>query len=405
MACTKRYFESVRALQKLDPQVLRDLLACFPEHVRSRGLELPAVATERNLKYEAIRDALMEGDIPEDLDDILHLATRLGDVRGWDTIERQAREDGRTLPRSTARYSHVDLAIVAETCEWPRYRGFLVRANARARVHSRSAYVYYAPAWDVRSLYRRPSEEGLETVRSRLTGHLVEQGVLEDAAHGRGVEVIPYDFANEVWFLIRYPGRQRRQNGCDRHGDWRSYVFNPEQYDAVAYSKSYGDIRMNTQRERDHTKYRMVIGDLLFGGASNVFRPKARVVWLTPVEGERAVELFGCDDVPGLASIAPVALTCEMGVVPVVRMTMEVKDGGTLLDNNANAPGLLPPGGWGARSLTLRYRLKDKQQYGKIVLREGNKVNYERDGDSEVVEAWLRKRGFVKSFLGGGRDG
>lgn len=89
----------------------------------------------------------------------------------------------------------------------------------------------------------------------------------------------------------------------------------------------------------------------------------------------------------------------------MVRMTLEVKDGGTLLDNNANAPGLLPPGGWGARSLTLRYRLKDKQQYGKIVLREGNKVNYERDGDSEVVEAWLRKRGFVKSFLGGGRDG
>lgn len=399
MACTKRCFESVPALRRLEPQVLRDLLACFPEHAKGRGIDLPETANEGNLNYRTIRDALMEGEVPDELDDVLYLASQLGDARGWDVIQRQAHEDRRTLRRPPARLGHADLAILAEIEDWPRHKGFLERANARARVHSRSSYFYYAPRADPRSLYRGPTKSGVEAARDALTDYLVEQGVLEDTAHGRGVEVIPYDFEKEVWFLIRHPGRRKRHSGCDPHGDWRSYVFNPEEYDAVAYNKVFADIRMNTRRIRDHRKYRMVFGDLLFGGASNVFRPKEQLVSLAPAEGARAAELFGCGDVPELGRIAPVELVYERGGVPARRHTETALDGGTLLDRNPHQPGLLPEGGYGVRSMVLTYKLRGKARDGKITLQTGNRVNYERDGDSLVIEDWLRKRKFVKSFV------
>jgi len=125
MASTKRCFSSVEGLRSRDPQVLRNFLALFPEHVASRGLVLPEKATPDNLGYGKIRDVLMEGDIPEELDDILHLSSLLNTAKGWAMIERQAQEDRRTLPRIQPQYGYVDMAILAAIQDWPRNKDLL----------------------------------------------------------------------------------------------------------------------------------------------------------------------------------------------------------------------------------------------------------------------------------------
>ena len=61
-------------------QGLRDLLVLFPEHVAARGLVLPRHASAENLDYQAIRDALMLGEIPEDMDGILYLPAAWPDL-------------------------------------------------------------------------------------------------------------------------------------------------------------------------------------------------------------------------------------------------------------------------------------------------------------------------------------
>jgi hypothetical protein len=76
-----------------------DFLALFPGHAAKQGLELPPAATADNLDYGKIRDTLMEGEIPEDMDDVLHLSALLGNAKGWSMIERQAHEDGWRLMR------------------------------------------------------------------------------------------------------------------------------------------------------------------------------------------------------------------------------------------------------------------------------------------------------------------
>lgn len=78
MGLTKRCFSSVAALQRLSPQVLRDLLALFPEYMVERDLSLPVTVSDDKLDYGRIRDALMADEVPADLDDVLYLASRMG---------------------------------------------------------------------------------------------------------------------------------------------------------------------------------------------------------------------------------------------------------------------------------------------------------------------------------------
>ena len=399
MALTKRCFMRVESLRRLTPQVLRDLLGLFPDYVARRGLVLPAVATEDNLDYDAIRDALAGDAIPPELDDILYMATGLGNAAGWEMIRRQASEDGRPLRFSALHLGYVDLAILAAVEEWPRHRLFLEKTYARARVHACSAYKYYAPMGDPRRMYRPPTEAGLAEAREALARHFLNQGMVGDLRHGLGTEIVHYDHAHEIWFLIRYPEKQCRQSGCTPSGDWRSFVFNPEHYHAVAYSKVFADIRMNAKRERDRRQYRMVFGRLLFGGASNVFQPNASVVTLAPLLEGRTADLFGCDDIPGLAMIAPTAIDYEVWGLPPRMQRETAQEGETLLSGNPHGERIVPAGTLNVRRIVMTYRLRDCVRTGRLTLQSGNQVKFERDGDSVVIEAWLRRRGFVQSFV------
>jgi hypothetical protein len=397
MGCTKRCFASVETLRHRNPQVLRDLLALFPDHVAARGLVLPRHATVENLNYEGIRDALMQGDIPEELDDILYLSSLLGNVKGWSMIEQQLADDGREMPDFSADDDYADLAILAAIHNWPQNKSILEKSIARARVHSKSAYVYYAPALDLRSKFRLPDEASLAEAREALCVHFVNEGLVGDGDRRKATEIVPYDFENEIWFLVRYPGRRARQSGYN-HGNWQNFVFNPEQYDAVAYNKVYGDLRMNTKRKREHARYRMTFGHLLFD-QSGGFREKAGVVTLDPLLRPDGAGLFNCDDIPGLAMIVPVALTYETLSLPPRQWTESAVDGGSLLHGNKHAPRILPREAHHVLKAVFQYRLKDSTRLSRLTIDGGNKVTFERDGDSVVVERWLRKRGFVQTFV------
>lgn len=52
-------------------------------------------------------------------------------------------------------------------------------------------------------------------------------------------------------------------------------------------------------------------------------------------------------------------------------------------------------------SARFRYRLKDRKSTGALTVHTGNALTYERDGDSSVLETWLRKRKFISSLIEG----
>ncbi len=397
MGSARRCFESVEALQGRHPQVLRDLLA-LPEFAAVHKLPLPATATAETLDCRAIHAALMSNHVPEDLSDILYLSSLLGTVKGWSMLERQLGEDKRERPASSPDHSYVDLAVLAAIEKWPRHKRFLERAHARVRVHSKASYLYFAPTLDLRGKWRDPTAAQIEEARLELCRHYVADGLVDESEQDKATEIVVYPFKNEIWCLVRYPGRSARQSGF-RGGAWRNFQFNPEQYDAVAYNKVYGDLRMNTKRKTEHGRYRMTFSRLLLGQSGGFREDESEVVTLDPLLRADAVNLFNCDDVPGLAMIVPVDLTYETFGLPPRMKSVKAMDGGSLWEANEWAPRILPNDAQWPRKAVFVYRLKDSSRLSRLIVDDGGKVTYERDGDSVVVEVWLRQREFVKTFV------
>jgi len=387
----RRCFATAKALQRLEAVLLCEVLMKFPEYLKARDLKLPANPNQDNLDYEAIRAACIYGDMPADLDDVLCYVSIMGTTAGWEQIQEEARSRKKKLDFAADNLTHADLVMKAWLWDWPKNKSLLEESYSRARIHARSSYVYFPPLRDARHKYKMPSEAAVAVMKQDLADYFVAEGL------GKGSNIVWFEFEKEVWFLIRYPGRLKRQETYDEEGTTENLSFKPVEYDAVVYHKIYGDLRMNTSRIREHRKYRIFFGYALLS-SENLFSPAGRMITLEPLKGH-CLGIFTSDDINGLAEIEPVELAYhrigEIGREIIWRADKHT----TLLASNKLDPFLLPDDTDTVRYAKFRYRLKDRTKYDSLTVHQGDSMTYERDGDSAVLEEWLRTRKFVKDML------
>jgi hypothetical protein len=392
MAGKKRCFSTVRALRRLDPRLLCDVLGKYRAYLAARELELPAAPTAENLPYAAIKDACMVGDIEPELDDVLFYVSVLGNKDGWDKIQREAEYEKRKVDFSTEGLSCADLAMKAWLWDWPKNKELLERSYARAKIHARSSYVYYPPLPGHGKKFKMPTKEELDVFRQEIAEYFIGEEL------GKGSSVVVYEFDKEVWFLIRYPGQLERHPAIDDEGQDDSHSFKPAEYDAVVFHRKYCDLRLNTNRAKDHRHYRIVFGHLLFN-SPNVFDPNEKIVWLEPLKGP-CRGIFKCEDVKGLGAIAPVEVSFACQSEPGREVIWRAEQDCSLLDYGGKGDFLLPDDTHSVKYAKFRYRLKDRTKWDTVTVHTGKTLNYERDGDSAVLEEWLRRRKFIKDTLG-----
>lgn len=324
MAGKKRCFSTIRALRRLHPGLLCRVLEKSPEYLVARGVALPEDPTLENMPYDAIKDACMVGDVPGELDDVLYYVSELGNKEGWDKIEREAAAGKLRMDFPRGNFSCADLAMLAWLHDWPRNRELLGQSHARVTIHRRSSYAHYPPTMDVRKMYRTPSNDGIGAFRQVMEDYFIREEL------GKGTSVVVYDYDMEIWFLIRYPGAIERFEAISDEGKEENHSYKPAEYDAVVYHKIYGDLRLNTNRPKDHAHYRMAFADLLFG-MSNVFHPTEKVVRLDPLLGP-CRGIFRCEDIRGLAAIAPIEVCFSDLALPGRLVTWRAEEGLSLLD-------------------------------------------------------------------------
>ncbi len=247
---------------------------------------------------------------------------------------------------------------------------------------------------DLRARYTEPTPARISETRARLEDYFANKEGL-----GKGTNILVYDYPKEVWFLIRYPGQVERHEAFDDEGNPAIHVLRPGEYDAIVYHKEYGDLRLNTNRKRDHPQYRITFGHLLFGD-SNVFDPTARMIHLEPLRGE-CIDIFKCGDIEGLAQIHPTEVSFSVLSQPGVKITWKSDDDVSLLDHNGHGRRLLPTDADSVQYARFRYRLSNRTNWERMTVHEGKSMTYERDGDCAIVEEWLRRRKFVKNPIDG----
>ena len=138
MAGKKRCFVTVRALKRLDENLLCAVLGKFPEYLRTCGLVIPDSPDRDSLNYDAIRDACMGGAVPPELDDVLFFVSILGNKRGQDLIEREARYRRLRVDFGLDGVSCPDFAMRAWLQDWPKNHDLLEAAYARSRIFTSS---------------------------------------------------------------------------------------------------------------------------------------------------------------------------------------------------------------------------------------------------------------------------
>ena len=378
----KGCFDNADKLKGHNPGVFCGFLEEFDDFLTENNIKLPKNRDEDKIPHDALLEALMSSDSPEELVVLLILINKLGSEKGWDEVVREAKLRGVKLPDGLDKLTYSDRAMKVWTESHKKHPDLLEESFARARIYNKSSYTYYPMSRNMRGLFKVPSDEQVQELAKELDSHFnVDQGT----------KVLMYDFDAEIWFLIRHPGITKWQ-GVYEKGQAKSKAITPELYDAVIYDKKYGDLRMNTTRKSDHTAYRIAFGHLLFN-ASNVFDSKKNIIRLDPLKGD-AVELCKTADIAGLHKIHVSEVSFFALSQDARRVTWRAEKQNESLPLDASN-WVVPLDTDSILYVKLRYQLKPGGKWKSMTVHTGKILSHERDGDSCVLEDYLRLRGFI----------
>jgi len=383
----KGCFDTADKLKEHNPEVFCEFLNEFNEFLSENNIKLPKNHDPEKIPHDDLLRALMSPDSPEELVVLLILINKLGSEKGWDEVVFEAKSRGVDLPDGLDQLFYTDRAMKVWIVSHKKHPDLLEESFARARIYSKSSYTYYPMQRDIRPSFKIPSEESVQELAKELDSHFnVEQGT----------KVLMYDFDAEIWFLIRHPGIAKWQ-GVYEKGEAKSKAITPELYDAVVYHKKFGDLRMNTSRKSDHTAYRIAFGYLLFS-ASNVFDPTKKIVRLDPLKGCVAT-LCKTADVAGLHKIHVSEVSFltlkSYGARRVIWRAEKQNESLPLDEDNW----VIPKDTDSILYAKLRYQLKSGGKWQTMTVHTGKNLSYERDGDSCVLEDFLRLRTFINGSI------
>lgn len=377
----KGCFDSVTKLRDHDPLVLCEFLKQFAVF-HSPELQLPDDCDPKKIPYDEILDVLMSSKVPENIAVLLILINKLGNETGWEEIKKEARLRGAPLLFKADQLSYADRAMKAWTVAQPEHPDLLEESFARARIYKKSSFTYYPMSRNLLSSFRAPSTVALAELVQRLNAHF-----------GEGTKVLVYEFDAEIWFLVRHPGIVQWQ-GIYVEGQVQSKAITPELYDAVVYHKKFGDLRMNTHRGSDHSEYRIAFGHLLFDEA-NVFDPNKKIVTLNPLKGS-AVELCKKGDVYGIYRILISEVCFYATSHGPRRVTWRSQKENESLPLNPD-DWIIPADTDSVLYAKFRYQLSNSGRWQGLTVHTGKTLSYDRDGDSCVLEDWLRERKIINA--------
>lgn len=384
----KGCFDTASKLRSHNPNILCQFLEQFPAVLKKFKIILPNPVDREAMPYDALRDALMSTDIPDDLTVLLILIGKLGTEQGWGEIEHEAGVRGVKLDFDKKDLSYSDRALMAWILAQPGNPDILEESFARSRIYSRSSYIYYPMSRDLRAKLKSPDASAISEIEAALDTYF-----RVDEALGAGAKVLVYDYGAEIWFLIRHPGMVRQQGVYD-HGRVKSLPLTPEHYDAVIYHKKYGDLRINSHRKKEHLRYRIAFGHMLFG-EMNVFDNTRKIVNLSPLIGDCAAV---CDhrDIPGLKEVAISEVCFTTGLFNHRRVTYTAPNENSMLPLDRQNR-VLPSDAETVIYAKFRYQLAGDTKYKTLTVHSGKAMSYERDGDSCVLEDWLRERKIIEN--------
>lgn len=215
---------------------------------------------------------------------------------------------------------------------------------------------------------------------------------------GRGVKMFRFFRPDGIWFLIQHGKPLKCDFTHEDNGDSRRILYRPGTFDVLIYSPFRCDLQMHTATKTEKLQYLRLLGRHLFDDEQ--FFQSGDVVkkdTLEPLKG-LSRNILSCYDIDGIESVKWV----EAHVDP---------DGsGKLLDILKSESDLFDYHDFLAKRVTeksfitrakFRIRFSGDTRERCMTICAPNIAIYDREGDGQIVEMWLKLRGFslIRIFL------
>jgi len=369
------------ALRTMEPTLLLDFLRPHSAFLAKHKCPLPENGDPINA--EALEGALLlpRPDTPPELVDALWHIHEMATPQGMEILVEEARRLGIDFaPNGDHAPADVALRVWLADAETVR------RKHAEQSVLKRTSYETFAPRDGAALTYRPPDAEVVARIEAEAETWYASQ------LRGPGARVFIFQRGDELRMLFRHGGTYCRDGKLDG-GAPSSVHYRPLVVSVASFNKRTRELRINCGRnstKREMQFLRECVGLHLFG-QRDFFAPDVPRYNLEPLrrDGERSLV---CADIPGIERVRLVGLRAYRGG-PFHRATEDYADDLFLAmahDGDRIRPDAL------LTEAILEFTFADSSKPRRATVRHGNKTKYPRDGDGDLIEAFLRARGFVQ---------
>jgi hypothetical protein len=373
-----RRFSKPEVLRRIGRRHLLAFLAPHEAYFKTRGVELPPVHAEDGLNYGELSHILLTPDssTPPDLAEALFYVNELSTPDGFDAIQ-EAIAGSELDVAISENAAFADLAVQV----WNKAPEVIEKAHAEQRLWSRKTFEYFKTGADPVPPFVQPTEETLAALGADLDEWFAKK------RRGKYTKVHVVPRADYVMFIVRHGKPYTRESVIDK-GESASQYFRPERYDVVVYNPSIGEIRINAETKGERELYRTRFGLHVFGDP-DFFKGRSRFD-LEPLRRTGEDSLL-CDDIEGIESIRLKEIQIFYGGTQKDYDIRRSEDFFASLRERERA---FPAGGKLTRAKFL-IKFADSKTPRTITLSSGNRAQFKRDDDGEIIEKWLGKRGFI----------
>jgi len=374
-------FARPATLREVRRDLLSKLLTPHAAFLKARKIELSSLGDANNhAALVSLSDVLMQpgADTPPALVDALFC---ISEIASEETFELLVETCDRLSLVIGTEPTPMDLAVAL----WTHAPDEARKIHSELLPQRIRSYEYFSAADEgPKRPFMGAPESALRIIEKDLDSWFMHKKM------GCGCRVHCYQRGTETWFLIRHGDSYRREATVADNGASGAVCFRPERYDIVVYDQAADELRINARSMTVRDRYRSTFGLYLFGHEGHF--PCTGKYSLEPLR-RFGRESLTCTDVPGLVGVRLVELIYEMDGPPHEKLVRKAADVFAVLEYNKSP---IPPQ---ARLLRahFRVRFRDNPKERAIAIKPNNGTQYQRDGDSELIEEWLMRRGFVEN--------
>lgn len=370
MSNRKRPFSNPETLRETAPESLFQLLQPFTDFFEAAGLKLDPDLCDYDQLSEILHSAATE--IPVKLLEILHVIESLATTDGMDWLLQAMPK----LDPPWYAWTPADIAVAAwltdpQICE----QVFLER---KMSIRSRSFSTFHC-APDLLPLPQFSSDSPFQLEQE------IDQA-FQARGRGPGTRLSFSWHGEELWIVVRH-GEPMKRTACLQDGSPQTLLFRPEGCDFLILNPVRGELRMNQMTLWQRDLYQRSIGQYFFG-METLFCSDDRYT-LEPLRNDGPLALVFADQ----PHIAGVRLT-EIRYLDLGQGGLETKQKADDLFANGFRFNELPAA---TQLLSAKFdvRFLHAKSWRSVTVTTPNRLKCSLESDSDIIEAWLEKRGFL----------